>query len=118
MKVFFYLHQKAKLLDTKSSLDGYTQISMETPPDVLEYSFYSQSLVDQYWADLRHIALNSNLGAKSKRERERGGEQREREREREREEREREGRTERERRENRERERNKGRQKEKYIEEK
>ena len=67
MKVFFYLHQKAKLLDTKSSLDGYTQISMETPPDVLEYSFYSQSLVDQYWADLRHIALNSNLGAKSKR---------------------------------------------------
>ena len=68
LKVFFYLHQKAKLLDTKSSLDGYTQISMETPPDVLEYSFYSQSLVDQYWADLRHIALNSNLGAKSKRE--------------------------------------------------
>ena len=88
MKVFFYLHQKAKLLDTKSSLDGYTQISMETPPDVLEYSFYSQSLVDQYWADLRHIALNSNLGAKSKRyilERERGEIERGRERERERE---------------------------------
>ena len=84
MKVFFYLHQKAKLLDTKSSLDGYTQISMETPPDVLEYSFYSQSLVDQYWADLRHIALNSNLGAKSKQERERER-ARERERERERE---------------------------------
>nr|XP_022298203.1 general transcription factor 3C polypeptide 1-like [Crassostrea virginica] len=71
-KVFFYLHQKAKLLDTKSSLDGYTQISMETPPDVLEYSFYSQSLVDQYWADLRHIALNSNLGAKTKKEEETG----------------------------------------------
>ena len=96
MKVFFYLHQKAKLLDTKSSLDGYTQISMETPPDVLEYSFYSQSLVDQYWADLRHIALNSNLGTKSKRERER-----EREKERER-----------------EREKQKGRQREGYIGEK
>lgn len=65
-KVFFYLHKKASLLDTKNSRPGYCMINMESPPDILEYNFISQSLVDQYWVDLRHISINSHLGCKSK----------------------------------------------------
>lgn len=69
-KVFFYLHKKASLLDTKNSEPGYCMINMESPPDILEYNFISQSLVDQYWVDLRHISINSHLGCKNKRDEE------------------------------------------------
>ncbi|XP_063446965.1 general transcription factor 3C polypeptide 1-like [Mytilus trossulus] len=65
-QIFIYLHQYASLVDTRASYQGYFKTRM--PPghqlEMKTYHFDSIEAVEQYWIDLKHFALSSNLGHK------------------------------------------------------
>ena len=67
LQIFIYLHQFASLVDTTASLEGYykTRFPPGHEPEMKTYHFDSMEALDQYWIDLKHFALSSNLGHKS-----------------------------------------------------
>lgn len=63
-QVFVYLHKKATIVDTRTSLPGYmftrTPDSDEFP--VRHYNFSTLEDVEKYWSELMDICLSTSLG--------------------------------------------------------
>lgn len=61
---FVYLNRNASLLDTRSSAEGYLEISDQEYPEIKFY-FNSSDQVTSYWNKMYQIALNTKINKKS-----------------------------------------------------